>query len=295
MINRLCEEYGTRLPGPHPDSKPYYTFPQPEQLSAPEVEQRLRELGFGYRAAYVQKSCALLLELAEENNTTPMGYLDMLKNLPYTEAREALREFVGVGPKVADCIALFGLAMDHVVPVDTHVWQIATRDYQVKRSSSSSCPLKLIIVACAVQRQRGQRSYQCCDLRKGAVKIKTGLGRQGWLGATGEHLQSVAHLRLVAETKCQILFTADLRSFANFNDPLSTPPATPVKEDPALLEAPSAVINADKNVKPVVVKQEETIVEVQGNTLAERIKYRKRSRPMATPSPSPIKRIKSEE
>lgn len=134
MINRLCEEYGSQLQGPS-GSKPYYAFPSPEQLAPEVVEQRLRELGFGYRAGYVQKSCQLLLELAEEESLTPTEYLDKLAKLPYPEAREALRQFVGVGPKVADCIALFGLGMDHVVPVDTHVWQIAVRDYQVSLSS----------------------------------------------------------------------------------------------------------------------------------------------------------------
>lgn len=131
MVNRLCEHYGAPLQGPK-GSKPHYAFPTPDQLAPEDVEQQLRELGFGYRAGYVQKSCQLLLDLAGEHKVTPAQYLESLAGLPYPEAREALRQFVGVGPKVADCIALFGLAMDHVVPVDTHVWQIAVRDYQVR-------------------------------------------------------------------------------------------------------------------------------------------------------------------
>lgn len=35
----------------------------------------------------------------------------------------------GVGRKVADCVALFSLDQHGAVPVDVHVWDIATRDY----------------------------------------------------------------------------------------------------------------------------------------------------------------------
>ncbi len=43
--------------------------------------------------------------------------------------RQALLQFPGVGPKVADCVALFSLDVPSMVPVDTHVWSIACRDY----------------------------------------------------------------------------------------------------------------------------------------------------------------------
>lgn len=31
--------------------------------------------------------------------------------------------------KVADCVALFSLDRKDIIPVDTHVWQIACRDF----------------------------------------------------------------------------------------------------------------------------------------------------------------------
>jgi N-glycosylase/DNA lyase len=40
-----------------------------------------------------------------------------------------LMELPGVGRKVADCVALFSLDQTAAVPVDTHVWNIAIRDY----------------------------------------------------------------------------------------------------------------------------------------------------------------------
>ena len=35
-----------------------------------------------------------------------------------------------MGPKVADCVALFSLDKLDVVPVDVHVWKIASQDYK---------------------------------------------------------------------------------------------------------------------------------------------------------------------
>ena len=62
----------------------------------------------------------------------PETYFDDLRKLPYLECREELLTLSGVGPKVADCICLFSMDKADVIPVDTHVWQIATRDYKLK-------------------------------------------------------------------------------------------------------------------------------------------------------------------
>ncbi|KAG5530696.1 hypothetical protein RHGRI_025608 [Rhododendron griersonianum] len=43
------------------------------------------------------------------------------------KAIDALSTLPGFGPKVAACIALFSLDQHQAIPVDTHVWQIATR------------------------------------------------------------------------------------------------------------------------------------------------------------------------
>jgi N-glycosylase/DNA lyase len=56
----------------------------------------------------------------------------------YREAHEALLELQGVGPKVADCVALMGLGWGEAVPVDTHVWQIAQRDYKFGKGKHAS-------------------------------------------------------------------------------------------------------------------------------------------------------------
>ena len=46
-----------------------------------------------------------------------------------SSACAALRSLPGVGPKVAACAALFSLDKHDLVPVDTHVWQLAQAHY----------------------------------------------------------------------------------------------------------------------------------------------------------------------
>jgi N-glycosylase/DNA lyase len=53
-------------------------------------------------------------------------WLLSLRKVELQEAVAALCTLPGVGPKVAACIALFSLDQHSAIPVDTHVWQIAT-------------------------------------------------------------------------------------------------------------------------------------------------------------------------
>ena len=50
------------------------------------------------------------------------------KTIPY-QFFSALCQLPGVGAKVADCVCLMSLDKTEAVPVDTHMWQIAQRDY----------------------------------------------------------------------------------------------------------------------------------------------------------------------
>jgi N-glycosylase/DNA lyase len=56
----------------------------------------------------------------------------------YRKAHEQLLQLQGVGPKVADCVCLMGLGWGESVPVDTHVWQIAQRDYKFGKGKHKS-------------------------------------------------------------------------------------------------------------------------------------------------------------
>lgn len=54
------------------------------------------------------------------------SWLRSLRTKSKEDAKTALVSLSGVGPKVADCISLFSLDHLEVVPVDTHVWKMAT-------------------------------------------------------------------------------------------------------------------------------------------------------------------------
>lgn len=100
----------------------FHTFPTTEQLSLIS-EEELRKAGFGYRAKYI-------IGTVNSLQAKPDGGEEWLKSLRMLDLREvidALCSLPGVGPKVAACIALFSLDQHHAIPVDTHVWQIATK------------------------------------------------------------------------------------------------------------------------------------------------------------------------
>ncbi|MFB6084713.1 MAG: DNA-3-methyladenine glycosylase [Halorientalis sp.] len=94
------------------DGETYHAYPTPEALAG-ATEDRLRELGLGYRAPYVQRSA----EMVAAGEAHPAEARD----LPYEEAREFLTRFVGVGEKVADCVLLFSLDFLEAVPLDTWI------------------------------------------------------------------------------------------------------------------------------------------------------------------------------
>ncbi|VEU42306.1 unnamed protein product [Pseudo-nitzschia multistriata] len=106
-----------------------YSFPSLEELSARATEKDLRETcGMGYRAGYILETMKLLGDDARGGE----AYLHQTLRHDTTdpgEVQDLLCEFRGVGRKVADCVALFSLNQDDAVPVDTHVWNIAIRDY----------------------------------------------------------------------------------------------------------------------------------------------------------------------
>ena len=118
MLRRLCERYGTALG--EVAGERYFAFPSLPQLSGAD-EGTLRELGFGYRAKYLPRAVQQVEERGGE------AWLLSLRSRGVEEVRTALTELMGIGDKVADCVALFSLDQLSLVPVDTHVLQIAQR------------------------------------------------------------------------------------------------------------------------------------------------------------------------
>ena len=112
IIERLCACLGREIEGPF---GPCYAFPEPERLAGAE-EAQLLACGAGYRAPYVIESAARIAS----------GFrIKTLARQPFEEARRALLNFPGVGPKVAECVMLFSLGFDQALPVDVWVRRIS--------------------------------------------------------------------------------------------------------------------------------------------------------------------------
>ena len=145
----------------------FFSFPGAPTLAAVS-EEDLRGLGTGYRAKFIKNSAATLEELGglpwlvalrkgrpqapdavpevpSELDTEAAGEGEAPKKPKKSPkggrakakpvlcdrlwVQDQLQCFPGVGRKVADCVAVFSLDQAEAVPVDTHVWAIAVRDY----------------------------------------------------------------------------------------------------------------------------------------------------------------------
>ncbi|KAL0946637.1 hypothetical protein HGRIS_012832 [Hohenbuehelia grisea] len=154
MVQSLCTRFSPpllSLPDPvdidesmPPTMRTYHPFPAPSVLAAPDVAATLRTLGFGYRAEFIQRTSKMLVDANHLPVSKKFGtelrepsekWLHTLREMPTNEAREELLKFVGVGRKVADCVLLMSLDKREVVPVDTHVHQIAIKHYGLRSST----------------------------------------------------------------------------------------------------------------------------------------------------------------
>lgn len=140
-IRAISARYGRLIPG-----EGDYAFPTPEELSRATVEE-LYGLGVGYRAKYIHGATAQVCEAkrlkkesqkrsltAEEEEAAALD-LEELARLSTEECYERLQKFVGVGPKVADCIMLFSLGKTGAFPVDVWMKKAMHYFYQVEGKS----------------------------------------------------------------------------------------------------------------------------------------------------------------
>jgi N-glycosylase/DNA lyase len=111
-IESICQAFGRPIPGG--GREPMHAFPTPGELAG-ATEAEVRDLGLGYRAAY----------LVSTARTVAGGTVDLmnLREAPYEEALDALASLDGVGDKVANCVLLMSLDKPEAFPVDTHIDQ----------------------------------------------------------------------------------------------------------------------------------------------------------------------------
>ena len=113
IIERMAKQYGKEI---EYKGKLYYTFPTIKELSTASIEE-LRKLGLGFRDKRIYETTQLFM-----SGTYSLEQIENLNNTE--EIRNVLLELPGVGPKVADCILLFGLNKFDVFPIDVWVRRV---------------------------------------------------------------------------------------------------------------------------------------------------------------------------
>ena len=98
-----------------------YEFPEPGVI-ADVGEAYLRSVGLGYRAKHLSLTAQVVANWGD-------GALARLRTASYSEAKDALMELQGVGPKVADCVLAYSMDKGEAFPVDVHVRRAAIRLY----------------------------------------------------------------------------------------------------------------------------------------------------------------------
>jgi N-glycosylase/DNA lyase len=132
MLGAIRREYGRLLlqAGEYGLEESIYSFPSLKDLQKGATDQDLRsKCGMGYRAKYILETMKTLESLGGESYLHELKEKSSTGTLSPVEVQEELIQFCGVGRKVADCVALFSLKQSGAIPVDTHVWNIACRDY----------------------------------------------------------------------------------------------------------------------------------------------------------------------
>ncbi len=96
----------------------YFAFPTFEDF-ATKAESFYASLGYGYRAAYI----------TAVSDALKRGF-KVDKNLPTSDIKSQLLTLKGVGPKVADCVSLFGYHRTDSFPVDTWIEKLYREDFK---------------------------------------------------------------------------------------------------------------------------------------------------------------------
>ena len=117
MLALLADRHGAPVTRNHNGYQQLPTWAELAELS----EEQLRGCQLGFRAKYIKGTAALL--------AANPGWEEAVTQMAYPEAKAALCALPGVGEKIADCVALFGLGHLEAFPVDTWMIKSMARRY----------------------------------------------------------------------------------------------------------------------------------------------------------------------
>lgn len=117
-IELLCEAAGNKFFDN--DGREFYSFPTPEAILSMS-EDDLASCKLGYRDEYI-----ITAAKAVSDGTIDLGNLRFLED---DEVIESLTRLKGIGPKVANCVALFGLHRLNAFPIDVWMRRVLENEY----------------------------------------------------------------------------------------------------------------------------------------------------------------------
>ena len=127
LVMKLCETYGDSYSfGSHR----LYGFPTSKTLAKLDPNELKTQVTCGYRAEYLVETAKMITDGFE---------LDSLREMSLETARRELMKLKGVGPKVADCVLLFGCGHADAFPVDVWVARLMESWFGVTGSREHVC------------------------------------------------------------------------------------------------------------------------------------------------------------
>lgn len=116
IIRSLCTLYGEK-------TEYGFSFPSFKKIASMEISD-LEPIKCGFRAKYI-------LDAAKKVSN---GFIDFenIKNSNYQDAKNSLMKIYGVGPKVADCVLLYGFHKLEAFPMDVWMKKIMNKFFKDK-------------------------------------------------------------------------------------------------------------------------------------------------------------------
>ncbi|MBN1279362.1 MAG: DNA-3-methyladenine glycosylase 2 family protein [Chlorobiaceae bacterium] len=131
QVMNICRVFGDAVTFSF-EGNPYtlYGFPSPERLAAAHP---------GELRLCTNNNCARASNVRKMAEAVASGRLDFRKLAAPERSLDIIREelcgYDGIGPKIADCIALFGLGRFDAFPIDTHVRQYLYEWFGLKKAA----------------------------------------------------------------------------------------------------------------------------------------------------------------
>lgn len=116
IIKSLCDLFGDKI-----ENSKEKSFPSSEVISKLNLED-LEPIRSGFRAKYI-------LDAARKISSKIVDF-KKIENLDYIDAKNELMKIKGVGPKVADCVLLYGFHRLEAFPEDVWIKKVMNKFFK---------------------------------------------------------------------------------------------------------------------------------------------------------------------